>query len=74
MATITSQQKRKDKDDIIDMTLIKQAYGSDYPRRVTSQPLEINTYADPTIISKSIVPSVDLEDEISLHRNQHLSK
>ena len=74
MATTISRQKRKNKEDIIDMSLIKQAYGSDYPSKVAPMQLEINTYVDPTVTSKSIVPSVDLEGEISLHKNQNLSK
>ena len=74
MATIISPQKRKDKEDIIDMSLIKQAYGSDCPSGVAPKALEANTYIDPTVTSKSIIPYVDLEDEISLHKNQNLSK
>jgi hypothetical protein len=55
------------------MRLIEQAYGSDYPNKVTLHSLEINTYIDPTITSKTIVPSVDLEEGLGLHNNEHLS-
>jgi len=73
MASIISHLKRKGKEDIIDMRLIEQAYGSDFPNKVTPHPLEINTYADSTIISKSIIPSVDLEDGLRIHNNEHLT-
>lgn len=73
MGSIISHRKRKGKEDVIDMRLIEQAYGSDFPSKVTPHPLEINTYADSTITSKSMVPSVDLEDGLRIHNNEHLS-
>lgn len=73
MANIISHLKKKGKEDIIDMRLIEQAYGSDFPSKVTPHPLEFNTYADSTIMSLSMVPSVDLEDGLRIHNNEHLS-
>ena len=73
MASIISHRKRNGKDDIIDTRLIEQAYGSDCPGKVTPHPLEINTYADSTITSKSMVPSVDLEDGLRINNNEDLS-
>ncbi|GCD11200.1 hypothetical protein [Clostridium tagluense] len=65
---------RKRKNDIIDTRLIEQAYGSDSPYKATLHTLEINTYADSSIISKSIVPSVDLEYRLRANSNENLSK
>jgi hypothetical protein len=73
MDSILSHRKKRGKEDIIDMRLIEQAYGSDYPNKVTSHPLEINTYIDPTITLKTMVPSVDLEEGLGLHKDEHLS-
>ncbi|MBU3146725.1 hypothetical protein [Clostridium sp. CF012] len=72
MASIISHRKRKGKDDIIDTRLIEQAYGSDYPGKVTPHPLGINSYSDSSIISKSMVPSVDLEDGLRINSNKNL--
>lgn len=72
MASIISHRKKKGKEDIIDMRLIEQAYESDFSNKVTPHPLEINTYIDSTITSKSIVPSLDLEDGLRIHNNEHL--
>jgi hypothetical protein len=72
MASILSHRKRKGKENIIDTRLIEQAYGSDYPSKVTPHPLEINTYVDSTITSKIMVPSVDLEEGLRIHNNDHL--
>jgi len=55
------------------MRLIEQAYGSDVPSKLTPHPLVLNTYADSTIISKSMIPSVDLEDGLRIHNNDDLS-
>jgi hypothetical protein len=73
MENIISQHKRKDKEDIIDMRLIEQAYGSDFPSKAKPHSLEINTYADSTITSKSMVPSIDLEDGLRVYMSDHLS-
>ena len=73
MASILSQQRRKDEEDIIDMRSIEQSYGSDFPHKVTPHSLEINTYVDSTIASKSMVPSVDLEDGLHIYMSDHLS-
>lgn len=72
MASIISHRKRKGKEDIIDMRLIEQAYGSDSAGKVTPHPLGINIYADSTITSKSMVPSVDLEDGLRIYENEDL--
>lgn len=72
MASIISHRKRRGKEDIIDTRLIEQAYGSDSPGMVTPHPLGLNTYADSTIISKSMIPSVDLEDGLRIHNNENL--
>jgi hypothetical protein len=73
MDSILSHRKRRGKEDITDMRLMEQAYGSDYPNKVTPHPLEINTYVDSTITSKSMVPSVDLEEGLRLHKDEHLA-
>jgi hypothetical protein len=73
MDSIISHRKRRGKEDIIDRKLIEQAYGSDYPNKVRLHALEINTYVDPTITSKTMVPSVDLEEGLGLHKDEHLS-
>lgn len=73
MGSIISHLKKAGKEDIIDMRLIEQAYGSDYPNKVTMHPLELNTYLDSTIVSKTMVPSVDLEEGLSILREEHLS-
>lgn len=73
MDSIMLHPKKRGKEDIIDRRLIEQAYGSDYPNKVTAHPLEINTYVDPTITSRTMVPSVDLEEGLALHKNEHLS-
>ncbi|MBW9157467.1 MULTISPECIES: hypothetical protein [Clostridium] len=65
---------RKRKNDIIDTRLIEQAYGSDSTYKATIHTLEINTYADSSIISKSMVPSVDLEYQLRTNNNENLSK
>lgn len=72
MASIISHPKRKGKDDIIDTRLMQQAYGSDAPGMVTPHPLGINTYADSSIISKTMIPSIDLEDGLRIHNNKNL--
>jgi len=72
MASIISHRKRKGKDDIIDTRLIEQAYGSDYPSKVTPHPLGINTYVDSTITSKSMAPSVDLEDGLRIFNKEEV--
>lgn len=73
MDSIMSHRKKRGKEDIIDRHLIEQAYGSDYPNKVTAHPLELNTYADPTITSKTMIPSVDLEEGLVIHKGEHLS-
>jgi hypothetical protein len=73
MDSILSHHKRRDKEDIIDMRLIEQAYGSDYPDKVTPHPLGINIYLESTIFSKSMAPSVYLEEALRLHKDEHLS-
>lgn len=73
MASIISRRKRRGKEDITDMRLLEQAYGSDYPNKVTPHPLEMNTYVDPIMISKTMVPSVDIEEGLSRLRDDHLS-
>jgi len=73
MASIISHRKKAGKADIIDKRLIEQAYGSDYPNKVTPHPLELNTYVDSTMVSKTMVPSVDLEEGLSLLREEHLA-
>ncbi len=72
MASIISHRKRSGKDDIINTRLIEQAYGSDSAGMVTPHPLEINTYVDSTIVSKSMTPSVELEDGLRIHKNENL--
>ena len=74
MGNIISQQKRSGEQDIIDGMEMKQVYGSDYPSKVISKPIEIPMYVDPMITSKSTEPSVDLEGEISINESRHLSK
>ncbi|MBU3188634.1 hypothetical protein K9O30_04575 [Clostridium bowmanii] len=74
MANIISHHKRENKDDLIDTRLIEQAYGSDCPGKVTPHPLVINSYADSTMTSKSMIPSVDLENGLRIHNNNELSK
>ncbi|MGV8983526.1 hypothetical protein [Clostridium sp.] len=74
MASTISHRKRKGKDDLIDTRLIEQAYGSDCPGKVTPHQLVINSYADSTITSKAMIPSVDLEDGLRIHNNEDLSK
>ena len=72
MESIVSQRKRKDKEDMIDMRSIEQAYGSDFSSKAVSHPLEINTYMDSTIASKSVAPSVDLEGGLRIYMSDHL--
>jgi hypothetical protein len=72
MASILSHRKKKGKEDIIDTRLIEQAYGSDFSSKVTPHPLQISTYVDSTITSKIMVPSVDLEEGLRIHNNDHL--
>ena len=74
MASIISHRKRKGEDDIIDTRLIEQAYGSDSSGMVTPHPLGINIYADSSIISKSMIPSIDLEDGLRICNNKRLSE
>ena len=73
MASIISHRKKAGKADITDKRLIEQAHGSDYPNKVTPHPLELNTYVDSTMVSKTMVPSVDLEEGLSLLRQEHLA-
>ena len=40
--------------------------GQTTPGKVTPHPLGINTYADSTIVSKTMVPSIDLEDGLRM--------
>lgn len=72
MASIISHRKRASKNDIIDTRLIEQAYGSDSPGKVTPHPLGINIYADSSIIAKTIIPSIDLEDGLRINSNRSL--
>lgn len=67
MVSIISHLKKRGSEDVIDTRLIEQAYGSDATGKVTPHPLGINTYADSTITSKSMVPSIDLEDALAVH-------
>ena len=73
MDSIISHRKRTGKEDIIDMRLLEQAYGSDYPNKVPSHPIEMNMYVDPTIISKTMVLPVDREERLSHLSDDHLS-
>lgn len=73
MASIISHRKRENKDDLIDSRLIEQAYGSDCPGKVRQHQLVINSYADSTMTSKSMIPSVDLEDGLRINNNEDLS-
>ena len=72
MASIILRRKRKNKDDLMDIRLIEQAYGSDHPGGTPHQ-LVINSYVDSTIVSKSIIASMDLEDGLWIHNNEDLS-
>ena len=73
MVSIISHRKRRGSEDVIDARLIEQAYGSDATSKVTPHPLGINTYADSTITSKTMIPSIDLEDALAVHSNDELS-
>ena len=73
MASIISHRKRPDKNDLIDMRLIEKAYGSDYSNKGMVHSLEMNTYVDPTMVSKTMVPSIDLEDGLRHLGDNHLT-
>lgn len=74
MGDITLHRKKTGKVDIMDKRLIEQAYGSDYPNKIMVNPFEFNAYVDSTIFSKTMVPSVDLEEGLSILKEEDLSE